>query len=173
MRRGERFFAGLLLSLGLVACDSGREPSPGPQPPSVEVPQPKEAVVRPVVPAAQPPAPLPAAPREVERRPQAHLGPVPLRAQRKSVERPTAVMKSAAPLPLDLSPPADEAKVVAEPGRGDAPLGEPQALLPQLFAPRDKGNVELAGRLLTTPRSTGKDYWDTVEGAELQLQFRR
>lgn len=176
--KGGRFFAVLLLSLGLVACDSGRESSPSPQPPSVEVSQPRAAAVQPEVAPAQPPAPQPATPREVERRPQAHRAPAPQGgAQHKSVDRPAAVVKPVGPLPLDLRPPGDGAKDVAGPSRGDAPLGEPQALLPPLFAPEDKatsGNVELAGRLITNPRSTaGKDYWDSVEGAEVQVQFRR
>lgn len=176
--RGGRFFPVLLLSLGLVACDSGRDPSPSPQPPSVAPPQPRGEAVRPEVAPAQPPAPLSAAPREVERRPQARLEPASASGvRRKSVERPAAVVKRVGPLPLDLRPPGDGAKAVAGPGHGAAPLGEPQALLPPLFAPADQaasGNVQFAGRLLTTPRSTaGKDYWDTVEGAELQLLFRR
>ncbi|HYQ37558.1 MAG TPA: hypothetical protein VER09_01315 [Pseudomonas sp.] len=174
---GGRCFAVLLLALGLVACDSGRDPAPGPQPPSVA--QPAAEAVQPAAAPTQPSVPLPAAAGEVEHRPPLRLEPAPHGgAQHKAVERHRpAVVKSAAPQPLDLSPPGDAAEDLAGAGAGAAPLGEPQALLPPLFAPRDKaasGNVQMAGRLLTNPRSTaGKDYWETVEGAELQLQFRR
>lgn len=173
---GGRCFALLLLALGLVACDSGRDPAPGPQPPSVA--QPAAEAVQPAAAPTQPSVPLPAAAGEVEHRPPLRLEPAPHGgAQHKAVERHRpAVVKSAAPQPLDLSPPGDAAEDLAGAGAGAAPLGEPQALLPPLFAPRDAvpSAVQIAGRLLTNPRSTaGKDYWETVEGAELQLQFRR
>ena len=55
-----------------------------------------------------------------------------------------------------------------------APLEQPERepLLPPLFVekPTEPGPYQLNGRLITNDRVD--DYWDSVEGAELQIEFR-
>ncbi|MCL7463212.1 hypothetical protein [Pseudomonas sp. NW5] len=77
--------------------------------------------------------------------------------------------------PLDLSLPP--ALITRFDAASDAPAEPLPALLPPLFkgessqAPR---SFELGGRLLTSEPDTERDdYWDTIEGAELELRFRR
>ena len=51
----------------------------------------------------------------------------------------------------------------------------PPSLLPEMFVekPKEPGPFELNGRLITNDHGDkNADYWDTVEGAELQFKFR-
>lgn len=50
----------------------------------------------------------------------------------------------------------------------------PPSLLPEMFVekPKEPGPFELNGRLITNERENEGDYWDSVEGAELQFKFR-
>ncbi|MDH4554795.1 hypothetical protein E8F11_06325 [Pseudomonas sp. BN417] len=78
-----------------------------------------------------------------------------------------------APLPntkLDLSLPKDMANELEA---GDAKDDVPgQAVLPQLFAEKPaEGPFGLNGKLITNERET--DAWHSVEGAELQFEFKR
>ncbi|MCY1527423.1 hypothetical protein D9M68_624910 [compost metagenome] len=79
-----------------------------------------------------------------------------------------------APLPkatLDLSLPKE---LVDQLEPGDAKDDLPgQAVLPQLFTekPAAEGPFELNGKLITNERDT--DAWHSVEGAELQFEFKR
>lgn len=193
MRR-ERFLV-LLLALGLGACDERQTPPPAASAAAsvvapVGVPAaaalaavPAEAVAAPVAPAAAVPAPV-AAPATPPVAAVAAERAAPPRAQavaaapaaRPQAERPRRA--APAPLrPLDLSLPHEHGKEFFVRRSGDEPLGEPQTLLPQLFVAKRKdepANVAFAGRLITNQRVTpGKDYWDSVEGAEVQVQFRR
>lgn len=186
MRR-ERFLL-LLLALGLSACDERQTPPPAASAAAsvvapVSVPAaaalaavPAEAVAAPVAPAAAVPAPA-AAPATPPVAAVAAERAAPQRAQAVAaapVARPQAERPRR---PLDLSLPHEHGKDFFVRRSGDEPLGEPQTLLPQLFVAKRKdepANVAFAGRLITNQRVTpGKDYWDSVEGAEVQVQFRR
>lgn len=73
------------------------------------------------------------------------------------------------PLKLDLRLPAELVEQMAF-----EPLEELSAepLLPPLFVekPAEPGPFQLNGRLITNDQN--EDYWDSVEGAELQFEFR-
>lgn len=71
--------------------------------------------------------------------------------------------------PLDLSLPAE----VFEPLQPLEPLDEsPATLLPPLFVEKTEPSpFQLNGKLITNERSD--DYWDSLEGAELQFEFKR
>ena len=74
---------------------------------------------------------------------------------------------------LDLQLPPE----LVEQVQPDAPAEEitAPALLPEMFAekPKEPGPFELNGRLITNERDKDQDYWNSVEGAELQFKFRR
>ncbi len=79
-----------------------------------------------------------------------------------------------APVPkakLDLSLPRDLADQL-EPGDVIDALSE-QPLLPQMFVekPAPESPFQLNGKLITNERED--DYWRSVEGAELQFEFKR
>ena len=171
----------MLLAIMLAACDSGRDtprkPASPPQaaPVAAEAPQPPP-----------PPAPLPAPSREVAPRPQAKTVPAPPahppRPQVKPAREPTEASLRAPvepEVPLDLSLPKELAQGLGLPRDKVAAVQDRQALLPPLFELRDKeqqapGSFEIGGRLITNERpAPGKDYWNTVEGAEVQLHFRQ
>ncbi|MWV18143.1 hypothetical protein F3I16_19045 [Pseudomonas sp. L-22-4S-12] len=161
----------LLLALGLLAaCDEPpKPPAPVPTPPSIAAPpagpgEPPARVAAP--PAVSPVQTQPAAQNKPEPR-------APVRQQAKSqpvakaqAERPTRLP----PVKLDLRLPAELVEQME--------LGEPLAelpsepLLPPLFGekPAEPGPFQLNGRLITNDES--EDYWDSVEGAELQFEFR-
>ncbi|WP_373387966.1 hypothetical protein [Pseudomonas alcaligenes] len=156
---------GLVVTL-LAACDQAPappEPTPAPEPtaPAVEQPkvpaQPVEVERTVEAKPEQPPAPPDKAPEAARVLPKAAQEPAP------KVE----------PLPadkLDLRLP-DELVQRLELG---APLeqSEREPLLPPLFVekPAEPGPYQLNGRLITNDRVD--DYWDSVEGAELQIEFR-
>ena len=77
--------------------------------------------------------------------------------------------------PLDLSLPSETPAGFGLPTGSDERPGEPPALLPPLFESKGEANsFELGGRLITNePGQEDEDSWHSVEGAELQLQFRR
>ncbi|MBV2131293.1 hypothetical protein KRX52_00595 [Pseudomonas sp. MAP12] len=193
-----RSFLVLLLSLGLAACDADREkdqpqqaeppsaampqstapapdtlPAPAPAPAPAPVPPAGESAPPappPMPPAAPAPRSLPEPPaKPLERpRPSAPAEEADVSARQKRPE-PTA--------PLDLSLPSETPSGFGLPtgsGDGERP-GEPPALLPPLFESKGEANsFELGGRLITNePGQEDEDSWHSVEGAELQLQFRR
>lgn len=157
----------------LVACDKEAPPKPGapPAPPPVSSspppaqPAPADVPAPPVesVPAADP-KPVPSPPT-----PAPKLVP-PTPAPIKPKETLTTVK---APLPkakLDLSLPKDLVNQL-EPGDAKDDV-QGQAPLPQLFAERPAENsFGLNGKLITNERET--DAWHSVEGAELQFEFKR
>lgn len=162
----------LLLALGLLAaCDEPpKPPAPVPTPPSITAPPagPGEplarAAVQPAVSAAQA---QPAVPQDKpEPRAPVRQGAKSPPAAKAQAERPTRLP----PVKLDLRLPAELVEQME--------LGEPLAelpsepLLPPLFGekPAEPGPFQLNGRLITNDGS--EDYWDSVEGAELQFEFR-
>jgi len=142
----------------LVAC------KPEPVPAKV-VPEsaPAASEHAPVTPRAKPELP-------VQREAAPVPGPNPPVTQATS--RPAA--KAPAEVPktkLDLSLPAELAEQLnAEDHGADTAL---TPLLPPLFEPKRAAEnpFQLSGRLLTN--DDNKDYWDSVEGAELQFEFKR
>jgi hypothetical protein len=187
----------LTLALGLlVGCDEPpKPPAPIPAPlktePEASPPAPAESV-EPMLadqPAAAPvaepvPAPKPAAePRRETRAAPPDKAPVAASSKPKATEKPSskAVAKPVTkpkprvePLPpvkLDLRLP-DELVQQLEPGEPLEKLPEREPLLPPLFVekPAEPGPYQLNGRLITNDRDD--DYWDSVEGAELQIEFR-
>ncbi|MNZ35853.1 hypothetical protein D3C78_532590 [compost metagenome] len=172
-----RVFLGLLLAV-LAACDGDKPEAPQPQAPArkeiqspapVAVPPPvaaPEAVESaPAAPPVEPPAATPEPARPAPRQPAVS-------------SPPPRAAASAAPevvVPLDLSLPAE----LLERLPGEQPLQqvvEPQPLLPPLFSEKTQPqSFELGGRLITNegPPAVDEDSWHELEGAELELRFRR
>lgn len=165
----------LLLLFGLAGCDSASD-----KPPKAPAPAPvTPAPVAPPLPAppavVPPPAPAPPAP------PQEVAPVAPRRAEPRSLpappappaEAPAAVPRA----PLDLSLPSDLRERFPQPSGTLESPAEPQPLLPPLFEQPNamqQNSFELGGRLITNePGQADEDNWHSVEGAELQLQFRR
>lgn len=137
--------------------------APEPQPAPKVITQPK-----PAAPATPPAVPKPPAPSQ----PAAPVAPEPV-----SEPEPAPAGEG----PLDLSLPGDLGEALLPPeaalldeGAGEEP---PERLLPPLFKAEEdrQSSFELGGRLITNegPEDEEEGYWDTVEGAELQLHFRR
>jgi len=156
---GLRFLLLLLALHSLSACDNEKTTTPAPREP-VE----PAVVVMPAPPADV--APVPA--------------PQPLIKQDSEPARAAAVNKPAAkdavvvpPLKaeLDLSLPPDlfeELQSLVAPDEPPSP-----ALLPPLFRAEQAAEspFQLNGKLISNER--GDDYWDSLEGAELQFEFKR
>lgn len=134
----------LSLCLLLAACSDDQAPSPAePAPPSLPAEVPAAAVV--------PPAP---------------------RAASESVKKPRPPALPELPhAPVDLSLP-DELIEDLQLGK-PIPAEQEQALLPPLFVekPAAQGKLQLNGRLLFN-EEIKDDYVKSVEGAELQLQYK-
>lgn len=151
----------------LVACDKEAPPKPGapPAPPPVSSSPPPAPPAPPVepVPAADPkPVPPPPAPAP-------KLVP-PTPAPIKPKENLTTVKAPVPKVTLDLSLPKDLVDQL-EPGDAKDDV-QGQAVLPQLFAEKPAENsFGLNGKLITNERET--DAWHSVEGAELQFEFKQ
>lgn len=148
-----RLLALPLLLAALAACDE----TPAPPDVPAKVVEPREVVPVPApVSSAKPAAVTPAAAAGKVRA-----------EQRASSGKPA--LEKLPPLPLDLSLPQELVQQL-EPG-AVPPLTE-ESLLPPLFVekPAEPGPYQLNGRLITNDRS--ENYWDSVEGAELQIEFR-
>ena len=160
----------LLLCLGwLSACERAPEPvaqQPEPEPAVVAIPAPA-----PIVEAAKPepvePAPPPA--KVVESKPAAPAK-APVAAKPNPAMAPQ--LKPAEPeskLALDLSVPQElfEQALESETREELAPL------LPPLFGekPEVVSPFQISGRLINNERVD--EYWDSIEGAEVQFEFRR
>ena len=174
----------LLLALGLVAaCDEPpKPPAPLPTPPRTEVvpapasKPPASVPAEPVVsaPAASKPSDStpavstkPAAPQGQPQKSQPAAAKVPSPAVAKA---PAAKPQPLPPVKLDLRLPAELVEQL-EPGGLLAELPS-EPLLPPLFVekPAEPGPFQLNGRLITNDQN--ESYWDSVEGAELQFEFR-
>ncbi|SFP57826.1 hypothetical protein SAMN05216229_103345 [Geopseudomonas sagittaria] len=178
-----RAFLGGLLLCGLVACDSDQSPqpkAPASEPAEAVLPAPVEPA--PPVPAAAPaPAPQPAPePPVPESEPQGQPAPPQKSSQVPSAPRPADSARAAAAsrpvAPLDLSLPSEVLERFKLPDEVPVEALEPPALLPPLFVDKatEPDSFELGGKLITSERPVAdEDSWHSVEGVELQLQFRR
>lgn|SRR3990167_5900796 len=169
------FFVCLPL-LALAACDND------PAPPIVPVEPPKPRAPAPAVPVA--PAPVvapavkpPAAPPAKQANEPAKPDPLPKTVASKPVvkEAPKAnEPKAPVPAPrleLDLSLPTE----LLEPTESVESFSElPSTLLPPLFDEQNPAGspFQLQGKLITNERGD-QDYWESLEGAELQFEFKR
>jgi hypothetical protein len=157
---GFRFLLLLLTLHSLSACDNEKTTTPVPHEPV----EPAVAVM-PAAPADIAPAPEP--------KPVIKAASEPVRAT-ATVSKP--LVKDAVVVPplkanLDLSLPPDlfeELQSLVAPDEPPSP-----ALLPPLFRAEQAAEspFQLNGKLITNEQ--GDDYWDSLEGAELQFEFKR
>lgn len=157
----------LLLCLGwLSACEREPEPvaqQPAPAPAVVTATAPVAEVAKPEPVEPAPPAkvveskPVPAAKSPVVAKPKPVVAPQP-----KPVEPESK-------LALDLSVPQElfEQALESETREDFSPL------LPPLFGEKTEGQspFQISGRLISNERVD--DYWDSIEGAELQFEFKQ
>lgn len=157
-----RFPCLLMALLVLSACDSQESTTTAPREPA----KPAISVIS-VAPADVVPVPVP--------------DPEPVPTPKPPVKQPSAIPKPAvkasvvAPPPLkadlDLSLPADlfdQLQPLVAPDQLSYP-----SLLPPLFRAQETSEspFQLNGKLITNEREG--DYWDSLEGAELQIEFKR
>ncbi|MFC5696300.1 hypothetical protein ACFPU0_12135 [Pseudomonas sp. GCM10022186] len=164
---------GVFLALTLLAaCDKEAPPKPKAPPP----PPPMSSSPAPA-PAAPPEAPAPAAPEQPAPVPAPEAKPVPSPAPTpRPVSPPPMPVTPKEPVPtatakamtLDLSLPRELADTL-QPDE----VADELPVLPQMFVekPAPEGPFQLNGKLLTNERED--DYWRSVEGAELQFEFKR
>ena len=110
------------------------------------------------------------APVSVTAAPPAELQPVKKPALAAVAKAPAALEKDTAPAPLDLGLHTH----VFDPLQPLIPLSEGQApLLPPLFVEKTEPSspFQLHGKLITNER--GDDYFESIEGAQLQFEFRQ
>ncbi|WP_043310190.1 hypothetical protein [Pseudomonas sp. ML96] len=176
----------LLLILSLLgACDDKPAPPADKQTSETQVPadQPAPATETPV-PAPAAPTPEPAAPAKEKPKQAPEKLPEPgskvvddtsLPKPADSKPKPAAKVSTREQLPpvrLDLRLPPE----LVEQLQPDEPFDDaaPAPLLPEMFVekPTEPGPFELNGRLITNEREKSDNYWDSVEGAELQFKFR-
>lgn len=194
---GMRGLLGLGLLLALAACDSERpeaerQPAPAPSvqqeqpapPPASEPAAPPLPVASPAKVAPEPSAVTPVPPQRppspAAQAPQPAVVPKPSApSQRAAVIAPPVGMAPKEPArPLDLSLPGDDAERFPLPTDPASVLSEGEegadALLPPLFQAQEQARppFELGGRLITN-EGAEDGYLDTIQGAELQLRFRR
>ncbi|MCG4455670.1 hypothetical protein LJY18_20585 [Pseudomonas sp. MMS21-TM103] len=163
-----RFLLLLLALLAMSACDDEKFTTAVPQAPA----KPSTSVVpAPAADVAPTPAPKPLT-KPVDKPVNEPARPKPKPAV---VSKPVAKKDSVVVAPpradLDLSLPADlfeELESLVAPDELPSP-----ALLPPLFREEQAGEspFQLNGKLITNER--GDDYLDSLEGAELQFEFKR
>ncbi len=162
--------------LALAACDND------PAPPIVPVEPPKPRVSTPAVPVAPAPVVAPAAEPAAEPAAKKASEPAkPSQPPKPVVSKPAvketskaSVAKAPVPVPkleLDLSLPTE----MLEPTESVESFSElPSTLLPPLFDEQNAAGspFQLQGKLITN-ESGDQDYWESLEGAELQFEFKR
>ena len=155
-----RFLLLLLTLLSLSACDNEKTAPAVPHEPAKPV-----VVVMPAPTADRAPAPAP--------KPVVKAASEPARVA-AVVKKPVAKDAVVAPplkANLDLSLPPDLFEALQSLVAPDEPPSP--ALLPPLFRAEQAAEspFQLNGKLITNER--GDDYWDSLEGAELQFEFKR
>lgn len=171
---------GLATALALLGACGDSEPPVPKTPPGAPVPKPPVVEPAPAEPAALQPKAA-SKPPEIE-----VVLPAPqptIATPDKSVpaKQPDLVIKTApikaeeAEVPkarLDLSLP-DELVEDLKPEEALDDAHKP--LLPPLFAPKPETQspYQLSGKLITNDRLSREDYWDTVEGAQLQIEIKQ
>jgi hypothetical protein len=159
----------LLLALSaLLGCDP-------PNPPQETRPAaaPEPAVTPPSAPVEAKPEPVtvlePQQMPEPEAKPKQVTAPTQA-SPSKAVKPAESAKPEQPPVVLDLSLPPE----VFEPLQPLEPLDDaPAKLLPPLFGekPAPESPFQLNGKLITNER--GDDYWESVEGAQLQFEFKQ
>jgi hypothetical protein len=159
----------LLLCLSwLSACEREPEPvaqQPAPEPAVVAAPEPA-----PVAEVAKPEPVEPAAPaKAVENKPAAPAkAPVAAKPKPAAAPQPKPT-EPESKLALDLSVPQElfEQALESETREDLAPV------LPPLFGekPAAQNPFQISGRLISNERED--DYWDSIEGAEVQCEFKQ
>lgn len=159
-------FALLLTLLSLAACEQAANPPAPAQTPAVQAePEPVPAKAAPAALSPAPPAAPSVAPAT---RKQPSAAPAQLVAAPSKAKPATAVAETRAALELSLHPD------VFDPLQPLVPLNDLSTpLLPPLFV--EKAEVQspfqLNGKLITNERAD--DYWQSVEGAQLQFEFKQ
>lgn len=173
-----RAFLGGLLLCGLVACDSDKPPqpkAPASEPAEAVLPAPAEPA--PPVPVVEPePAPQPDPELVPEPQPAPPQKPPQAPSAPRSVDSPRAAAPSRPVAPLDLSLPSEVLERYKLPDEVPVEALESPSLLPPLFGDKtnEPDSFELGGKLITSERPLAEeDSWHSVDGVELQLQFRR
>ncbi|MCY1283475.1 hypothetical protein D9M68_241380 [compost metagenome] len=163
----------------LGACGDSTPPLPK-TPPGAPVPKPP--VVKPAAPALPPAAPdaqkpAPAKP-ELPRSNPPKADESPPARPKPAEQKPELVVRTAPakvedtqlpPARLDLSLPKELVEDL-KPEESLSAAGKP--LLPELFAPKPavESPYQLSGKLITNDQ--GEDYWQSVEGAQLQIEIK-
>lgn len=161
-----RRLALLLTLLSLVACEQSPNPSEKPKAETAKV-QPAQDSADSKVGKAEPAliANKPAQPRANDPKTATSAQAKPKPAAVARTPEPT---KPKAPLDLSLHP------NVFDPLQSLEPLNDlPATLLPPLFGEKvaPESPFQLNGKLITNEH--GDDYWQSVEGAQLQFEFRQ
>jgi hypothetical protein len=166
-----RFLILLLALLALNACDNQESTTAVPDEPT----KPAVSVVpAPAAEVAPVPAPKPVTKpvaKPVAKPPSEPVRPAPKPAVAHKPQAKDSVAAPPLKTDLDLSLPPDlfeELQALVAPDELPSP-----ALLPPLFRAEEAlaSPFQLNGKLITNER--GDDYWDSLEGAELQFEFKR
>ncbi|MNN25108.1 hypothetical protein D3C81_1385650 [compost metagenome] len=164
-----RFVVLLCLPLLLSACGDEEKAAPPASPaaaPQIAVP-----VVQPAPAPVAKPEPAPAAQPSAKSETPPAKATATADAPRKPVKKPEKmVAKHPEPqAPVDLHLPSDLLLASA----AVAPTEAEKSLLPPMFVEKpSQAAFQLNGKLLHKEHAREDDYWQTVEGAELQFEFK-
>ncbi|MCU1716718.1 hypothetical protein [Pseudomonas sp. 5P_3.1_Bac2] len=188
----------LIGTLSLFACDqSDQPPKPVTAPPAASQPSPVESPPAPELPATKPTAPaIPEQPKvevkeqatKAEEPPPPH--PAPATAEQARPLSSAAVELKHESKPLTITLPAKEVRAkVKSPAKLDLSLkpnvfdplqpvekdeSDHDGLLPPMFGEKaaQESPFQINGKLITNDQQRG-DYWDSVEGAQLNFEFKQ